>query len=101
MNIQILPNGNLKMTADSKERAFIKYLKLVTTPELNGYAQEAAFLAQFLRPQYTQTSAASVGALTDAPLITDGINVWGHMNYQVEDFLETLASGEPSVWQKG
>lgn len=99
MNIEILPNGNLKMTVEGKERAFLFTLNRLTY--LSGYAKEAAFLAQFLRPKYQQTAPVSVGALTDAPLITDGINVWGHMNYQVEDFLQVLALGQPVVWQKG
>ena len=99
MNITKLSNGNLQMEANSKERAFIRFL--FTMRELNGYAQEAAFLAQFLRPTYQQTAPCSVGSLTDAPLITDGIDTWGFMDYQVESFLHTLADSQTVTWIKG
>ena len=99
MNIQLLTDGNLEISAVKWEQAAIKKLNRIKW--LNGYAKEAAFIAQFLRPQYQQTSPCSVGALTDAPLVTDGITVWGFMNYQVESFLETLASGGTTTWQKG
>lgn len=98
MRIQLLMNGDLEMQATPKERSFIRKLTKLTW--LNGYGQEAAFIAHVLRP-YEQTSPTSIGALTSAPCITDGINNWGFMNYQVESFLETLGKGEKVVWTCG
>ena len=101
MYINTLSDGSLQMTADGKERAFIRYLQLMGKGELNVYAQESAFIVQFMRPKYMQTAACSVGALTDAPLITDGTSVWGFMGYQVESFLDRLRDGKDVIWQKG
>ncbi len=100
MIIKRLSNGNLQISADAiKEKRLAK--QLLASKTLNGYAQEAAFIAQCLKPAYEQTSPASVSALTSAPIITDGINNWGFMNYQIESFLAILAKGKSTVWTKG
>ncbi len=41
------------------------------------------------------------GALTSAPCITDGKDVWGFMDYQVKSFLQELAEGREIIWVKG
>ena len=48
-----------------------------------------------------QVTPEECGALTDAPLITDGKTVWGYMDYQVKSFLKELLEGREIVWQKG
>ena len=71
--------------------------------ELGTSASENRFIAEFLKPYgYTQIKPEDCGALTDAPLITDGKgNVWGFMNYQVQAFLIELVAGNTILWQKG
>ena len=106
MIINRLANGDLSMKATPKEQAFIlqmfeSNIHVTSQNRLNGYAQEAAFLAQFLRPTYLQTAPCSVGALTDGPLITDGIDAWVFANYQIESFLELLAAHKEIIWKKG
>jgi hypothetical protein len=100
MRITKLANDNLELQATEIEQDWIKGLRK-SARQLNGYAQEAAFIAQHLRPCYEQTSPASVGALTSAPLITDGIDVWGFMDYQVTDFLGMLEAGHSVIFVKG
>ena len=104
MNINVLANGNLQMSANRAEQRRIK--QLIKFFGGATYGAEAGFLADQLKchnpPQrYEQTAPCSVGALTDAPLITDGISVWGYMNYQVSSFLEEMAEGKSTIWQKG
>jgi len=83
----------------AEERNFV--LKLLKAKWLCELAKEAAFIATCLTPAYEQTSPASVGALTGAPLITDGIEVYGFMNYQIESFLEKLSDDGAVVFNKG
>jgi len=105
MIITKLPNGDLEMQADVNERQEIAALRRGASSEL---AAEAQFIADYLSGDpmgdgrsYQQVAPEEVGALTSAPIISDGESVWGFMNYQVENFLETLASGETATWQKG
>ncbi len=104
MNVTTNQSGDLVMALSKhRERGFIVQMResnkrLHPDLRLNG---NAAFLAQFLQPMYQQTSPSSVGALTDAPLITDGVCVWGFMDYQIKSFLEELEDGNEVLWQKG
>jgi hypothetical protein len=98
MNVQLLTNGNLELIATNPVKGMIKRLRKA---QLNDVAVEAAVLTHFLKPKYEVTSPASVGALTSATLITDGKNVWGDMNYQVESFLDNMLAGQPVIFQKG
>lgn len=109
MKITTLPNGNLEMIASPVERKALRrrskaadgnWLHL-STSETWFIENMLPFIKGRLLPQYRQVRPEDVGALTDAPLISDGKNVHGFMNYQVESFLETLAGGKPVVWQKG
>jgi len=50
---------------------------------------------------YEQIQPEEVGALTSAPIISDGKNVWGYMNYAISNFLEELSVGKSITWQKG
>jgi hypothetical protein len=97
MNIKKLSNGNLLIEADPQTKVAAR---TILKMDLNGYAQEAAFLA-YLMPIYQQTAPCSVGCLTSAPLITDGTNVWGYMDYQINSFLTELAEGREVVWAIG
>ena len=99
MYISQLTDGSLQMVADPHNQKLAR--KITRIKCLCPLAQEAAFIAHVLTPKYEQTSPASVGAFTSAPLITDGINIWGYMDYQVSSFLERLADGKDVIWQKG
>ena len=105
MNIQFLFNGNLEMSATKREQSEIKKLRKQTTSEI---AAETQFIVEFLGGDpmgdgisYEQVAPEEVGALTSAPIISDGDNVYGYMSYAVSNFLEELANGETIVWQKG
>lgn len=103
MQIEHLPNGNLRMTADNETRQRI--MRLDALFPLGTYAAEAAFLADELqmrnRAGFQQTAPCSVGALTSAPMITDGVNVWAFMDYQVTSFLDLLSQGRETIWTRG
>ena len=103
MNIVKLANGNLKMTADENEQQDIQELRQLESSEITA---EASFICEFLGNDpmgdgvsYEQVSPESVGALTSAPLISDGENVYGYMAYELSNFLEELAAGKTIIWQ--
>ena len=104
MNITKLPNGNLEMTANVNERQDIRTLLRCATSEL---AAESIFISEMLTDpmgdgiNYEQVAPEDVGALTSAPLISDGTNVYGYMDYQIHCFLRRLMEGEKIIWQKG
>ena len=105
MTITILPNGNLTMTANVRTRETIKQLREQSTSEISA---ESLFISEVLdgyaREQgmtFEQVAPEEVGALTSAPIISDGENVYGYMSYQVSNFLEELANGGTAIWQKG
>ena len=50
---------------------------------------------------YKEIKPEEVGALTSAPLITDGKDVWGYMDYALHAFVQELMMGVKIVWQKG
>ena len=97
MFIQILSNGNLEMELCNKERRAIKKWK-----DTQSYDAESRFIKTYLSGfGYKQIQPEEVGALTTAPLITDGKDVWGHMDYQIHSFILELMAGEKVEWQKG
>ena len=119
MFVKILDNGNLAMAASSQNERdeLVKFLMkdhngiFVISPVV----AETQFVAEYLNDpmvdgiSYRQIKPEDAGALTDATIITDapegelnqGINVWGYMNYQIENFLELLVAGRTIYWQKG
>lgn len=104
MNIRKLQNGDLAMQADVNERRDIKQLQKTASNEL---AAEARFIIDFLTDPmgdgvcYTQVAPEEIGALTSAPLISDGEDIYGFMDYAIRNFLEDLAAGKEVVWKKG
>jgi len=97
MNIQTLINGNLEMSATKKEQRQFKK---------NFSHRQSISESQFIRDilasyNYTEILPEECGALTSAPLITDGTNVWGYMDYQVRSFIEELYNGNTIIFQKG
>lgn len=98
MNIQVLPNGNLKMKIGSLvEKGDISRMKFKQSQNT-----ENRFVKQFLKQYgYKLIKSEKVGALTDATLITDGKDVWGDMNYQIQSFITELLKGNAVIWYKG
>lgn len=98
MNIQLLMNGNLEMSATKKEQ---KALKRVKFP--NSMQAENEFIEKYLVPMgYKKILPEECGALTDATLITDSNeSVWGDMNYQISSFIGILTGGGTVTWTKG
>jgi hypothetical protein len=98
MKITTLPNGNLSIQAGNplEQRAIARMRDKQTA------LSEARFVKRFLRHYGFKTiKPEDCGALTSATLIRKGDNVWAFMSYQVESFLETLARGGETIWQKG
>jgi len=108
MNIRFLPNGNLEMTLDTVEqKELAERLEMAKLAGTSTFILESEFITEHLSNpmnngvSYEQVRPEDVGALTDAPLISDGTNVYGFMDYQVKDLLTELARGNSVIWQKG
>ena len=99
MKITRLSNGNLAMSvADDMPR----FQQDFAPVNLKTSRIESVFITRYLVPLgFKEIKPEECGALTDAPLITDGQDVWGYMSYQVSAFLEHLAAGRTVIWQKG
>lgn len=105
MNI-IKTKSGLEMTADCLD---IKEIKdILAQKELTMISKETQFISEFLGSDptgnsinYRQVFPEEVGALTGAPLISDGKNIYGYMLYQVSDFLVELSLGRTIIWNKG
>lgn len=98
MNITTMPNGNLRMRCDDvNERADIREMREKCSSVISA---EGQFICDLL-PGFTQVQPEDVGALTSAPLIQKGDDVWGFMDYQILDLLEELSSGNEVRWIKG
>jgi hypothetical protein len=99
MTITKQANGNLEMSLAEDTPRFkhdFASKRLVTNET------ESIFIRKWLSPfGFKEIKPEDCGALTAAPLITDGKDVWGFMNYQVISFLEKLNAGETIIWQKG
>lgn len=93
-------NGNLLIRINGKRplRQLERILRIHGPTE----TAEKEFVFQFLGAwNLMQEKPENVGALTSAPLVTDGVNVWGFMDYQIRSFLTELAEGKTVEWQKG
>lgn len=91
-------NGNLEMSLNKKERR--NMAKQYPKSQRGTIGAEQHFIRTHLS-QYQPIKPEDCGALTDAPLVTDGKSVWGYMDYQVKSFIEELLDGKTITWQKG
>ena len=99
MNIQLLLNGNLEMSCSTKKEQ--KEIKKHFRYFQQSYS-ESIFIREHLEPRgYSETTPEEHGCLTSAPMITNGKDVWGYMDYQIRSFIEELFSGKKIIWQKG
>ena len=99
MEINPQPNGNLEMTADVLMREYIRELRRRASSEITA---EGTFIVEILGPLgFEQVAPEDVGALTSAPIISNGTDIWGFMDYQIRNFLEELANGKTVTWIHG
>lgn len=97
MKIKRCDNGNLRMSLDVMDVETVHNIQ-----EPHTIAAEGTFIQEILGPLgYTEILPEHCGALTSVPLITDGKDVWGFMDYQIKSFIEELLDGKEIVWQKG
>ena len=99
-DFNVLPDGNLEIRLCDGEAVEIDW------DDLTSYGESAAF-AELIEPlransEWDVVQPEDVGALTDAPIISDGVshpdsgrvavwgNVWWFPNYQVTDPIEVL-----------
>lgn len=94
------------MTAGANDIREIR--QMLARPYLTMISQETEFVISFLGGDpmgdgvnYQPVAPEEVGALTGAPLISDGDNIYGYMDYQIKNFLEELVAGHTIFWQKG
>jgi hypothetical protein len=106
MNLRKLPNGDLAMSADTLDQHDIRVL--LQQEDSCMLAKEAEFIINSLGGDpmgngisYEQVAPEEVGALTSAPIISDGENVYGYMDYQILNFLDELVLGKEIIWTKG
>lgn len=68
MNFKILPNGNLKITANNADRA-----NLSEAYRLGGYQEAESLIAEAFQPNGDLyfIPPEDIGALTDAPILSD------------------------------
>ena len=98
MNITYLKNGNLQMEADIDDKKEIREILILNNRPIDA---ESMFIEELLPDSFQQVSPESIGALADAPIITDGTNYWGYMDYQINSFLTELLAGNQVIWNKG
>jgi hypothetical protein len=93
------PNGNLEMSADVLTQEYIRELRHHSSSEITA---EGTFIVEILGPLgFEQVAPEEVGALTSAPIISSGTDIYGYMNYQTRNFLEELDNGKTVVWIHG
>ncbi|HOS15456.1 MAG TPA: hypothetical protein PKX15_00295 [Bacteroidales bacterium] len=91
--------------ADLPNRDSIEQIREITRGEEEA---EHLFLSEYLVAsntsngvEYKVTSPEEWGALTSAPMIAGGGEVYGYMDYQIKNFLDELAEGNEIEWQRG
>lgn len=112
MKFEITENGNLKIISEAEDKEMLEENKarhnaddigsLCDLLEDTGWRPNGRLYD--VRPEW-------IGALTDAPILTDGLtiedngdatvhgNVWWFPNYMVENFMETLIEKGSVIFQ--
>jgi len=115
---QILPGGDLKMKLTAEGREFLQdyiseqdenSVEFTTGVDVLLYG---LFESWFANSDWDHVSSEDIGALTDAPIISDRVdrddkgslgglgNVWWYSNYAVTDPVEEMILRGETVWQK-
>lgn len=105
MKFNILPSGNLELAIEDdldREELQESYDKAQNHRDHGVLADLLEFTGWTPNGRLYQVAPESIGALTDAPILTDDMSfsddgrqevvgkVWWFPNYQVESFAETL-----------
>lgn len=115
MKYEILPNGNLKFSIHD---AMSDFPTLLDIKDFHG-GDDNASLCEFLEKFDYSTNGhfydilpEDVGALTDAPMLTDEIdntengdivvnsNVWWYPEYEISNWLDVLISNGSVIFTK-
>ena len=114
INGSLSSNGDLILTPNKKGIEHAK--QLVGDNEHQPYDRGLrAMLTDWIDDGWSWVAPENIGALTAAPIlsadsnveddgtvtISEGGNVYGHMNYAIEDVVETWAEGRAVRFQKG
>lgn len=108
MTATILPNGNLKITADDSDRAA---LKEAFEDNPDSFDSDAT-MADLLEPltcntKYDWCNPEDIGALTSAPILCirnqegEIKDAWAFMDYQVRSVQHTLLHWGEATFQCG
>lgn len=111
-NFIILHNGNLKIELTKEGREEIEHY-YNCHPEMNDYDILFELIEHQLCNGWTWLNPEDVGALTDAPILSDGASynddgvmivyggVWWYPNYQVVDLAKELEKSGYLIFDKG
>jgi hypothetical protein len=114
MEMQILENGNLKITIDNSDDR-----EMIADSLENSFHKDHGVIEDMLENtgwtpngRLYSVLPESIGALTDAPILSDEVSfnddgsqdvigrVWWYPNYQVESFAEKLLENGFVVFDK-
>lgn len=89
MRYTIMPDGSLKITADNETRSYLadQYRK--------GYCEAEGFVSEMLQDALTFIRPEAIGALTDAPILTDDAD---YSDEQMEHGIGPAPYPEAHVW---
>jgi len=102
MNFEILPNGNLKITSTKEDRPYLEDMLDTCTDTDHGFMAELLeYTGWASNGRLHQVAAESIGALTDAPILTDEMDfsdeafvptgrIWWFPDYAVVSFAQEL-----------
>lgn len=97
------PHGDLTIKLTNRERTHLrrKRLLLVSAGATEDEI-ESAFITGCLQPAHglRQIKPEDTGDLTSAPLISDGVDRWGFMDYQISSFIAELLCGRETFWTR-
>lgn len=94
------PHGDLtvKLTRDGI-RALRELRHRLLEGNANELEVEAACIAAFF-DGYRQVRPEENGDLTSAPIIADGVERWGFLDYQITSFIAELLCGRETFWTR-
>lgn len=112
MDFKILPNGNLKITRNRKDKQELREMLAKTNDDRLLMAELLEFTGWQPNGQLYLISPEDVGALTDSPIITDDMTieddgaitvhgeVYWYPNYMVSNFMEELLRDGKTIFTK-
>lgn len=103
--IRDINTGDLRIKATRKEREQIRALRrrLLEARATELEVEQTVIRAYFVTRNgevYWQIKPEENGDLTDAPIITDGTDRWGFLDYQITSFIAELLCGRETFWTR-